>query len=78
MSSVAEEVEGRWFALCVAVDLDSKTSAKWWDIIRANYQEEQRHYHTLEHLKFMLDCTDNYQNKLNNVREISLAIFFHE
>lgn len=72
------EIEERWLTLCETLDLNPRLSKKWWTIIRDSYQEESRHYHTLEHIKFMLDCSDRYQNKLSNVQEVTLAIFFHE
>lgn len=71
-------VEDKWSTVSKELEVPPAIYKKWWIIIRDNYQEKGRHYHTLEHIHFMLECCDKFRFKLYSVQEVVLAIFFHE
>jgi predicted metal-dependent HD superfamily phosphohydrolase len=44
----------------------------------AAYQEPQRHYHTLQHLRECLDCLNRYRHLAQWPHEIEAALWFHD
>ena len=74
-----QKVYREWFDVCQQLHVDSGIASHWWTLLASHYGEEHRHYHTLQHIEFMLDhlrnwCTERVKNNL----EVKLAIYFHE
>ena len=74
----AAAIECSWTDLCQRLFVSKDLRDKWWSIIHDNYQSNGRHYHTLKHIQFMLDCCEIFQKELKCVEEVLLAIYFHE
>lgn len=68
----------RWFELSTLLKLTEDVSSKWFQIITQRYQESWRYYHTLEHIKELLEYEENFHHKLKNRNVVSLAIIFHD
>ncbi len=68
----------KWIALTSKLGIPPPVYEKWWTIIRDNYQEKGRHYHTLEHIKLMLDYSDKCLEELKVSVDVMFAIYFHE
>mmetsp|Transcript_15680 Transcript_15680/g.26139 ORF Transcript_15680/g.26139 Transcript_15680/m.26139 type:complete len:275 (-) Transcript_15680:197-1021(-) len=67
-----------WRELSDILHLSKSLSNKWWGVLQAYFKEEQRHYHTFEHLTELLQFTQNYKHLITNYPVILLAIFFHD
>src|SRR5687767_14529949 len=52
--------------------------ANWYTTVVTAYQEPQRYYHTLRHLERMLELLETYEQDLEDVNVVRLAVFFHE
>lgn len=67
-----------WEILCHSLRASTALSEKWWIYIHDSYQSNSRHYHTLSHISSMLSHLEQYKEKIQHLKEVSLAIFFHE
>ena len=67
-----------WEELCRSLQVPTDLSEKWWIYIHDSYQSNGRYYHTLSHIKSMLGHLEQYKEKMQHSKEVSLAIFFHE
>ena len=51
---------------------------KIWSVIQSKYDEPIRKYHTLEHIEDLLTELQVYQEKIDDLNAVILAIFFHD
>ena len=60
----------------LALDLDPNLSE--YEMLEHKYSEKHRAYHNLTHIKECLRHLDEYNQHLEDKREITLAIFYHD
>eukprot|EP01127_Copromyxa_protea_P010424 TRINITY_DN2538_c0_g1_i8.p1 TRINITY_DN2538_c0_g1~~TRINITY_DN2538_c0_g1_i8.p1 ORF type:complete len:223 (+),score=41.37 TRINITY_DN2538_c0_g1_i8:53-670(+) len=58
--------------------LSPSLAASWHERVSTHYSESQRHYHTLEHLSELFEYRERFQNKLQKLEVVDLAIWFHD
>jgi predicted metal-dependent HD superfamily phosphohydrolase len=51
---------------------------KLWNEIEKQYSKGKRHYHNLEHLKYMMEKAIKYKDSLNDLDTVMFAIFYHD
>ena len=79
INEAAIMAQGKWLGLCTRLGLGDGPALKWWDWLYSCYGEQQRHYHTMEHIESMLELQYKHcEGKIKNNAEFQLAIFFHE
>lgn len=76
--TMEQYVKNQWISTCNEVGVTRNTSLKWWEYIATKYKEEQRHYHTLQHIHDMLLHVASYRHLLASPSDVTLAVFFHE
>ena len=75
-----------WNVLCEHLGIKQDVIHAWKEIIHTHYSEPQRHYHTLDHLQYMLstlnECIQVPLTTLFSVQpeytSLVLAIYFHD
>ena len=75
----------QWNRLCQALRVPGEKKEKWWNIISGHYNEPERYYHTLSHVESMIrwlealrEDVDHFSLQETSIREIILAVYFHE
>ena len=79
----------QWNRLCQALRVPVDKKEKWWNKISGHYNEPQRYYHTLNHVESMIrwlaalredpgEDVDRLSLQETSIREIILAVYFHE
>lgn len=72
----------RWHALCNLAGITSQDIIEnTWISIAARYTETHRFYHTLEHIRALLDqikAEGPYRSSINNIVVVELSVFFHD
>lgn len=56
---------------------DELVDQAWTKILNA-YSSKGRYYHTIRHIAQMLDASEKYSDKLHDIRNIQLSIFYHD
>ncbi|XP_067677643.1 uncharacterized protein [Haliotis asinina] len=72
------EIHIIWTELCHDIGVAVEVADKWWTTIVNKYTEDQRHYHTLDHIADMCVFYNNWKQRLRNSSAVALAIFFHD
>lgn len=67
-----------WIELALSYTDDVKLVTGLWKEIEKAYSCNKRHYHNLEHLKYMIDKAIKYKNCLNDPHTIMFSIFYHD
>ena len=68
----------RFTALTISLGAANTTAHHWSSAFTERYTEPQRHYHTLSHVRSMLDCLDECRSLIHDETAVTLAIFFHD
>ena len=76
MDDVSSFVECRFLEICS--ELNINTAKELWIDVCNLYSEPHRFYHTLNHIKEMLDLSKQYSSKLKNKTAVDLAIIYHD
>lgn len=58
--------------------LSGSGNPEWIQVIISHYSEKWRHYHTLDHVRCMLNQMDTVIDKLEDTEAVTWAIIFHE
>ncbi|MBO1351093.1 MAG: hypothetical protein EBE86_028690 [Hormoscilla sp. GUM202] len=53
-------------------------SGVFWELVNAAYSSDDRFYHGLAHVKYMLDAIAPWESQANNYPAIQLATWFHD
>ncbi len=51
---------------------------QYWQELSAAYSQNGRHYHTLQHLKFMLQQLEQVKNDISQWNAVIAALFYHD
>jgi len=79
MSSLEDELKVYWINLCTNVNIiNNDIINDIYKVIVSMYNENSRYYHTLEHIKSMLQLSDQYQLIIKDMISLQFAIFFHD
>ena len=57
---------------------DTRHAKQWFDYLVAQYTSQERKYHSLSHIEFMLDLAAKIRGRVTNWRAFYLAIWFHD
>ena len=60
------------------LQIPSEMLDKWEEEVCRRYTEEQRHYHTLQHIADMISHFEQWKVQIKNPLSVLLAIIFHE
>lgn len=71
-------LQDRWKETCEALTVPADAERKFWDMIETKYSEQQRFYHTLNHISAMLHEFNEVKSKLSRPDLVAIAIFFHD
>jgi predicted metal-dependent HD superfamily phosphohydrolase len=67
-----------WVELSQILNLSDTLHKRWWKLLVAYFGEEQRYYHTFEHLHELLLLTGKHKHLISNYPVMLLSIFFHD
>ncbi|KAA9325417.1 HD domain-containing protein [Adhaeribacter soli] len=78
MPNASLNPEKVWRELAGNYTSDQELIETLWQELQQNYSEQNRHYHNLNHLSFMLEQAKRYEKQLKNPDAVTFAIFFHD
>lgn len=67
-----------WEKLCTRYTSDQTLTNALWDEIEQAYTSKGRHYHTLDHLAYMLQLATRYRPSSEKFELLLFAIFYHD
>ncbi len=73
-----KKVKDIWVHLLKKMSTDEKLADEFWQKISSAYSEKGRYYHTLIHVKQLLDLSIKYFDNILDIRNIQLSIFYHD
>jgi predicted metal-dependent HD superfamily phosphohydrolase len=68
----------RWYRLTASLLPDEDRRAAMLKQLTDAYQASDRHYHSLQHIRALLDCADQHAATLQDTEVVQLAIWFHD
>lgn len=68
----------QWELLCAGYSSDRALISQLWDEIEKGYTSKGRHYHTLNHLAYMLILEARHKPASNQQNLLLFAIFYHD
>lgn len=68
----------RWQALASSFDTCPAVVDATFSLLQKHHSERGRHYHTLGHVRALLDLADEFAGQLRDPRAVQLAIWFHD
>ena len=71
-------LQDKYTELLLNIGFEENTILQHWLSLEKAYSRKLRHYHTLNHLREMMDCYDLYRSHLENPNEVLFAIFYHD
>ncbi|MGH1387116.1 HD domain-containing protein [Kordia sp.] len=72
------ELYQSWLILTSKYTDDELLLNQLWKEINQNYTTKKRHYHNLNHIKYMLQLASNDQVDLNDSDTLQFAIWYHD
>jgi predicted metal-dependent HD superfamily phosphohydrolase len=73
-----DELRRRWNDLLHTWDVDPALAARAFEEVCEQYSEPGRYYHTLDHVRYMLNCVDSIGLHARNVNAVRLATWLHD
>ena len=67
-----------WMQFADGLHLDKKIIENLYELLFAAYSEQQRYYHTIQHIVECLNLFHQVKNQLNDPVAVELAIWFHD
>jgi predicted metal-dependent HD superfamily phosphohydrolase len=71
-------IETRWYSLLEPYNLSLEMKDKALSEILKAYSAKDRHYHNLDHIKQMLQLSEQFKELLNDKETVDFAIFYHD
>ena len=72
-------MKSKWLSLCNQLDLQASFANHWWDRFEKLFDEEQRFYHTLRHVRHLLSLRKKYATQYtDNEIVFKLSAWFHD
>jgi len=72
-----QELPTYWQNLCARYGIDEKHTSDFWNEIEKAYSAKARHYHTLDHVAFILSRLEE-RKPLKYIDELAFATFYHD
>jgi predicted metal-dependent HD superfamily phosphohydrolase len=57
---------------------NTKLQMQLWNEIETSYSNKKRHYHSLAHLRHIIDELDAVKNEINSRNTVLLSVFYHD
>lgn len=73
-----EDLAITWQKLATKYTDNNQLVRELWKEIENSYTAQNRHYHNLAHLSYMVDHTTNYHSKLSDPDTVLFSIFYHD
>ena len=71
-------LEAIWIDLCARLGVESDRRYPVWQVLVAAYNEPHRHYHTLGHIKAVVNHAERLRECFRDPDTVLLALFFHD
>lgn len=71
-------LEHVWSELCLTLTQDQKKITEAWDEISRCYLETARAYHTLDHIRSLVDLIEEYSADIDNKSMLLFTAFYHD
>ncbi|MBC6611876.1 metal-dependent phosphohydrolase [Hymenobacter sp. BT507] len=71
-------LSNRWHQLTAPLLPDEATRTATYEQLSAAYSASDRHYHTLHHVRALLDVAERHTSTLQDPMVVQLAIWFHD
>jgi predicted metal-dependent HD superfamily phosphohydrolase len=71
-------LERVWNELCLKFTLDQEKIADAWDEIFRCYRKAERAYHTLDHIRSLVELIDEYSVEIDNKSMLLFTAFYHD
>lgn len=71
-------MKARWEELTSGYGADPMLVVDYWQEIERQYSQPTRHYHNLEHLRFMLRQSEQVREQLAEPKVVQFSIFYHD
>lgn len=75
---MSRELKQTWETLCKKYTSDTALINSLWQELEQAYTASDRHYHTLDHLAYMLDLASKYKPDAHTYTILAFAIFYHD
>ncbi|WP_299824712.1 hypothetical protein [uncultured Pontibacter sp.] len=72
------DLQLQWEKLCAEYTTDTALVAQLWNELAQAHTSETRHYHTLDHLAYMLELADKYRQPDISYEALQFAIYYHD
>lgn len=73
-----EKLKSIWWTLASRFTDDQKIIVELWDDIQTQYSSENRYYHSLDHLEYMMETARSNKKAINDYDTILFSIFYHD
>ncbi len=73
-----DELSRRWNDLLYAWSVAPALAARVFEDVYEHYREPGRYYHTLDHIRHMLNCVDCLGSRARNLNAVKLATWLHD
>jgi predicted metal-dependent HD superfamily phosphohydrolase len=71
-------LERVWSELCLKFTLDQEKISEAWDEIFRCYREAARAYHTLDHIRSLVELIEEYSADIDNKSMLLFTAFYHD
>lgn len=71
-------IKSIWMELGAKYSDNTALLESQWQEIESAYSKEERHYHTLNHLEYMLNLAKEFESFLNDTDTLKFSIFYHD
>lgn len=73
-----DDLKLEWSNLCYEISNDKHLVLKLWSEIESNYSKKSRYYHSLTHIKDMLNWSAKVMNVINDNISFLFALWYHD
>lgn len=71
-------LHNNWISITSAYTLDQQLIDRLWEEIYEAYSQNKRTYHNLNHINYMIDKVDDFQDIIDNKSIMLFSIFYHD
>jgi predicted metal-dependent HD superfamily phosphohydrolase len=73
-----QHIEQNWFEILEPYQVELEPARKLFEELTCAYSEPGRHYHTLTHIRHVLQVVDSLSHKLEDSAPVRLAAWYHD
>ncbi len=78
LTSMEVFVKSAWESLCTRYTTNKTLVAQLWHELKSAYTAKSRHYHTLDHIAYMLKLAERHKPESRDFDLLLFAIFYHD